>query len=211
MALVSNAEREQIAARIAEVERNTDAELVTVLAARSDDYRYAAILWAALVALCIPSVLLVAYELGANVSVPWLVAIQLGVFCVSALLFRLPGVQHRLVPRTLRHWRAAAMARRQFLEQGLHHTAGETGILIFVSEAERYVEILADRGIHERVPDARWDDIVAEFVNAVRAGETLRGFEHAIARCGAILAEAVPKSPDNRNELDDRLILIGYD
>jgi putative membrane protein len=103
------------------------------------------------------------------------------------------------------------MARRQFLEQGLHHTAHATGILLFVSEAEHYVEIIVDRGIHARVPDARWDDIVAEFVREVRAGNTLRGFERALSRCGDVLAEAVPKTPDNTNELDDRLVLIGYD
>ena len=45
----------------------------------------------------------------------------------------------------------------------------------------------------------------------VRAGDTLGGFERAISRCGEILAEAVPKSPENRNELDDRIVLIGYD
>jgi putative membrane protein len=211
MALVTSAERRQIAARIAEIERHTDAELVTVLAARSDDYADVSLLWAALTALGVPTLLLLAGAFGASIGLATLVGAQLATFCAAALLFRAPAVQQRLVPRSVRHWRAANMARRQFLAQGLHHTADATGILIFVSEAERYVEILADQGIHARVPDARWDDIVDEFVRAVRAGDTLGGFDRALERCGAVLAAAVPKSPDNRNELDDRLILIGYD
>jgi putative membrane protein len=206
MALVSEAERRQIAARIAEIERHTDAELVTVLAARSDDYRYVPILWAALGALVVPSLLLVAGT-GAGT----IVGAQLAAFCGLAMLFRLPALQYRLIPRAVRQWRAANMARRQFLEQGLHHTAGETGILLFVSEAEHYVEILADRGIHARVPDGQWEAIVAEFVHAVRAGDTAGGFDRALERCGELLAVAVPKTPGNANELDDRLILIGYD
>jgi putative membrane protein len=206
MALVSEAERRQIAARIVEVERRTDAELVTVLAARSDDYRYIPILWAALGALVVPSLLLVAGT-GAGT----IVGAQLATFCGLALLFRLPALQYRLIPRAVRQWRAANMARRQFLEQGLHHTAGQTGILLFVSEAEHYVEILADRGVNARVPEGQWNAIVAEFVHAVRAGDTTGGFDRALERCGELLAVAVPKTPGNTNELDDRLILIGYD
>jgi len=103
------------------------------------------------------------------------------------------------------------MARRQFLEQGLHHTKGETGVLIFVSEAERFVEILADRGVSTHVDDTRWQAIVDRFVGNVRRDRVVLGFVDAIAECGDVLAEAVPKLTDNPNELPNRLILIGYD
>jgi putative membrane protein len=204
--MLTDEDRRQIAEQIAEIERHTDAELVTVLAARSDDYRYIPILWAALIALAVPSLLLFT-GLGA---VP-VVGTQLATFCLLAVLFRLPALQCRLIPRSVRHWRAANMARRQFLDQGLHHTSGDTGVLLFVSEAEHYVEILVDRGISDRVPDTHWAEIVDDFVDAVRAGDTRRGFSRALTRCGEILAQTVPKTADNRNELDDRLILVGYD
>ena len=206
MALITDTERAQIAELIAEVERHTDAELVTVLAARSDDYRYIPVLWAALVALAVPTVLLFS-----PLSTDLIVIAQLASFCVLAVIFRLPALHIRLIPPSVRQWRGANMARRQFLEQGLHHTTGDTGVLIFVSEAEHYVEILADRGIDRHVPVERWRSLVADFVAAMRAGETLRGFETTITRIGEILAETVPKTEGNTNELDDRLILIGYD
>ena len=37
------------------------------------------------------------------------------------------------------------------------------------------------------------------------------GLTHAIERCGEILARTVPKTEGNTNELDNRLILIGYE
>ncbi len=206
MALLTDLERQQIADQIAEVERHTNAELVTVLCARSDDYRYIPLLWAALAALPIPTLGLFT-ALGSDT----IALTQLAVFSALALLLRIPALSTRAVPRRVRHWRAANMARRQFLERGLHHTDGDTGILIFVSEAEHYVEILADRGIDQHVAPERWRALVDEFVAALRAGRTLLGFETTIARVGEILAEAVPKTPDNHNELDDRLILIGYE
>lgn len=206
MALITDTERQQIADLIAEVERRTDAELVTVLAARSDDYRYIPVLWAAVAALAVPTVLLFT-----PLPVDAVVAAQLGTFCVLALTFRLPALQTRLVPASVRHWRAANMARRQFLEQGLHHTAGDTGVLLFVSEAEHYVEVIADRGVNQHVAPERWRGLVADFVTSVKTGRTLAGFETAIGQIGEILAETVPKTPGNDNELEDRLVLVGYD
>ena len=52
---------------------------------------------------------------------------------VITLLFRLPAITVRLVPRTVRHWRASNLARRQFMELNLHRTEAATGMLIFVS------------------------------------------------------------------------------
>lgn len=209
MSLVTKEEQERIAAAIAEAERHTDAELVTVIAAASDDYRYIPILWAAIVALLVPAALYFTplYDLD-PIFLFW---VQAGVFAVLAVALAWSGFRVRLIPRAVREWRASNMACRQFLEQGLHHTAGETGVLIFVSEAEHFVEILVDRGISAKVDDTAWRDIVADFIDDVRAGRVESGLIRAIERCGEILAGAVAKTPGNTNELDNRLILIGYD
>lgn len=58
MTLLSESELQQVAAAIERVEAHTDAELVTVLAARADDYRYIPLLWASLIALLLPGALL---------------------------------------------------------------------------------------------------------------------------------------------------------
>ena len=51
MTLLSESELQQVAEAIERVERSTDAELVTVLAAQADDYHYIPLLWAGLIAL----------------------------------------------------------------------------------------------------------------------------------------------------------------
>ena len=209
MSLVTAEQQARIAEAIAEVERHTDAELVTVIAAASDDYRYIPLLWAALVALVVPAALYFTplYDLEPAM----LFWAQAGVFVVLALALSLSGFRVRLIPRAVREWRASNMACRQFLEQGLHHTAGDTGVLIFVSEAEHFVEILVDRGISAEVDDDAWREIVADFIDDVRAGRVEAGLTRAIERCGEILARTVAKTPGSTNELDNRLILIGYE
>lgn len=204
MGLLNAREQEQVAEAIARVERETDAELVTVLAAQADDYRYIVLLWAGLIALLLPGLL--------NLFGDWWSARQLLLaqwltFLVLGLLFRLPAPRVRLTPRAVRHWRAANLARRQFLEQRLHHTEGDVGMLIFVSEAEHYVEILVDRGIAGRIDDATWQALVDRFTHQVRQGRVLQGFLDCIDGCGAVLRERLPVTQP-RNQLADRLIIL---
>ncbi|MCL7941842.1 TPM domain-containing protein [Halomonas sp. ATCH28] len=204
MALLSENEQRQVAEAIHRVERDTDAELVTVLAPRADNYAYIPLLWAGLLALVVPGAI--------NYFPGWLTAweltlVQWATFIVLGLVFRIPTIITRLIPRSVRHWRAANLARRQFLEQELHHTEGGTGMLIFVSEAERYVEILVDRGISARISDETWQSIVAAFTQRVKEGETLQGFLECIAACGEHLKEQVPATHE-RNELPNHLIVL---
>ncbi|MDF9435375.1 TPM domain-containing protein [Chromohalobacter israelensis] len=204
MALLSDSEQQQVRDAITRIERDTDAELVTVLAPQADDYTYIPLLWAGILALLIPGAI--------NYFPQWLGAaelliVQWACFAVLAVVFRLPAVTTRLIPRRVRFWRAANLARRQFLEQNLHHTQDGTGMLIFVSEAERYVEILVDRGISSRLGDDTWQGIVSSFTEQVKRGQTLQGFLACIEACGEHLTRHVPATHE-RNELPNRLIVL---
>lgn len=204
MALLTVAEQQQVADAIAAVERDTDAELVTVLAARADRYTYIPTLWAAAVALLTPGAIALSpfwFGLWEVMLTQWLVFIAL------ALLLRWPPLLARLIPLQVKRWRAANLARRQFLEQNLHHTRHETGVLIFVSAAEHYVEIIADRGIHRHVPQQQWQAIVDSFTVSVGSGETLQGFLKCVRDCGELLKTHVPAT-DQKNELPNHMVVL---
>lgn len=204
MTLLSKSDQDAVAAAIRDVERETDAELVTVLAARSDNYSYIPLLWAGILALLVPGT---ANYFGSWFAADSLLLLQWGTFIVLSLLFRVPGINTRLIPRQVRYWRASNLARRQFLEQNLHHTEGATGVLIFVSEAERYVEILVDRGIAGILDNSVWEGIVADFTARVHRGQTREGFLECITACGKLLKEHVPATHE-RNELPNHLVIL---
>lgn len=204
MTIINKDEQQAVANLIADLETRTDAEFVAVLARRSDDYHYIPFLWAAVVALLIP--------LPALFTPFWLTTVdillvQWTAFVLLSLLFYIPALRIRLIPKSVRYWRAANMARRQFLENNLHHTLGETGVLLFVSEAERYVEIIADRGINQLVAQTEWQTLVDNFVAAVIAGKTHQGLVNCINGCGEILKQRVPATHE-RNELPNHLVVI---
>ena len=205
MALLSEHEQRKVAEAIARVEQYTDAELVTVLAARADDYAYIPLLWASLLALIVPGVV---HYLSGWMNMQTLLLVQWVSFIILCLVFRIPKITTHLIPRSVRHWRASNLARRQFLEQNLHHTVGSTGMLIFVCEAERYVEILVDEGISTRLDNKNWDVIVAAFTRQVKQGQTLQGFITCIEACGELLKVHVPLT-HVRNELPNRLVVLG--
>lgn len=204
MTLLSKSDQKAVTAAINDVERETDAELVTVLTAQSDNYAYIPLVWAGILALLVPGI---ANYFGGWFGADILLLVQWGAFILISLLFRMPGINACLIPRQVRYWRASNLARRQFLEQNLHHTKGATGMLIFVSEAERYVEILVDQGIADVLDNAVWEGIVARFTAQVRQGQTRQGFLDCIAACGKLLKEHVPATHEH-NELPNHLVIL---
>ena len=142
----------------------------------------------------------------------WLIAHRWRrVFALAFLAFALSRHPFRywLVPATVKHERAHRRAVEQFLAQNLHTTSGRTGVLIFVSVAERYAEILADAGVHTKVTPAEWQSIVTRLTSAIGDGRTGDGFVDAITRCGAVLAEHFPPGTHDPNALPDHLIVLG--
>ena len=117
-------------------------------------------------------------------------------------------VKMLLVPRAVKQRRASRLAHQLFLDLGLSSTKERTGVLLFVSAAEHYVEIIADRGIQQHVDNAVWDGIVAAFVADVRGGRIADGFVEAIEACTKVMAEHHPWHADDVNELPNRLIEI---
>jgi putative membrane protein len=108
----------------------------------------------------------------------------------------------------VQHQRAHFVALEQFLLQNLHATQEGTGVLLFVSVAEHYVEIIADKGINDRAAPGSWDSLVSDFVAQVRRGRVADGFVQAIEGCGDLLEAHFPATGCDRNELPNNLIEI---
>ncbi len=204
MALFTPEEQDRIAAAVTRAEKSTSGEIFTVVARSSDDYRFIPVLWAALAALLVPLPLIFATSL----SVQIIYAAQLALFCVLAIVFSQQAVRPLVVPRPILERRAHRNAVEQFLAHGLHTTRDRTGVLVFVSLAERYAEVVADEAIDEKVDQAVWDEAVAALIEHIRADRPADGFIAAVEICGRALAAHFPPRPDDDNELSDRIVEI---
>lgn len=201
---ISAEERERISAAILDAESRTSGEIVCVLARTSSDATALPILLAALVALALPWPLVAFSAMPVNV----ILLLQLLVFFGLAVLLCLPRVRIALVPRAARRAMAHRAAMEQFMIRGIGRKADRTGVLIFVSLAERYARIVADRTIAERVPNREWQAAVDALIVHTRDGRIGDGFIAAIGVCGRVLEEHFPRAELNRAELPDRIYLI---
>jgi putative membrane protein len=204
MKLFSADDERRISDAITAAERNTSGEIVVVVAAQSDGYFYVPPLVGAIVALLVPWVLI--FFTGLHIVSVYLA--QLAVFLAVTALLMPMHLRLALVPSTIKRLHAHRRAVEQFLGQNLHSTSGRTGVLLFVSAAERYAEIIADKGIDERVPSGTWKSIIDDLTKALGEGRSADGFVTAIGAIGAHLAKHFPPGAADPNELPDHLIIL---
>lgn len=205
MPFLDEADKSRIEEAIRQAETKSSGEFVTVIAAKSSDYLYLPTLAAAGIVLLLSGLILL---LPFEPRIDLFYAGQVAAFILLTLAFRWPPLKMALVPRSLQEERARRHAHQLFLDLGLSSTKDRTGVLLFVSVAEHYVEIIADRGIQEHADPAVWDRIVVNFTTKVRAGRVADGFIDAIAACTEVMAEHHPWHPGDINELPNRLIEI---
>lgn len=212
MRLISEADDERIAEAIASAERKTSGEIVAVVSAESSTYLYAPFMWAALVALLVPWPLMyLNWHPGQWIPIHWIYIVQLLVFIALLVIFLPRPTRYWLVPRSVKRQRAHRRAVEQFLAQNLHTTRGRTGVLIFVSVAERYAEIIADREIDAKVDKRAWQAMVDDLTANIAAGKPADGFVHAIQSAGDLLARHFPPGQLDPNELPNHLIILEND
>jgi len=204
MVLVSEADKARVAEAITAAERNTAGEIVAVIAPQSASYLYVPFLWAALVALAVPWPL----TFWTWWPIQHIYVLQLAVFAGLALVLQYGPLRLALVPRSVKHARAHRRAVEQFLAQNLHTTANRTGVLIYVSLAERFAEIIADAAIHAKVPAGAWKGIVDELTAHIGRGEAGDGFVRAIAAVGEHLTRHFPASAQEPRALTNHLIVL---
>lgn len=200
---LTKADHEAISAAIAAAERRTSGQLVCVLAHASSAYAHVPVLWASALALALPWPLIYLTQW----SVQRIFMLQLLVFIAAGFLFAWTPLRLALVPRAVQRAQAHRAALEQFVVRRVTHTAARTGVLIFVSLAERYARIIADEGVAQKVPNSEWQAAIDALIGHMRDGRIAAGFVAAIERCSDVLATHAP--PDGSpNVLPDRLYVM---
>ena len=100
-------------------------------------------------------------------------------------------------------------ARAVFAHLGVWNTEHNNGVLIYLLLADRDVEIIADRGLSNRVTAAEWEGVCRLMEGHFRAGRYLEGSVAGVEAVGSLLARHFPaQGAHPRNELPDRPVLL---
>lgn len=87
-------------------------------------------------------------------------------------------------------------------------TEANSGVLIYVQLVDRRIEIVADRGIAAKVPQAEWREICRGMEQAFRERRFEQGALEAIERATKILARHFPARGENPDELPDKPVVL---
>ncbi len=88
-------------------------------------------------------------------------------------------------------------------------TAANNGVLIYLLLAEHEIDIVADRGLNERVETAFWPALVTRMSGAFQQAKFEEGLTQALSEVSALLVQHFPlgANESNPNELPDAPIL----
>lgn len=182
---------------VRELESRSAAEVVIEVRARSGSYAQADHRFAA--ALAIASLAFILF-------MPWVVPPitvlldPIAFYSLGYVLSRRSNALRRLF--TSRRQRLEAVrthAAALFHDRGIANTSQETGVLLYVSLLERRMEVLADRGLLQKVHANEWNAAVAALHRdrPLDPGAVL----DALRSLGAILTRDLPAGAENADEL----------
>ncbi|MBT4576553.1 MAG: TPM domain-containing protein [Candidatus Cloacimonetes bacterium] len=132
-------------------------------------------------------------------------------FIVIALFYfigNISCIDRIIVPKKIRNQKVTERATRYFIESGVYNTKDRTGILIFISNMERRVELLADSGINAKIPKEKWQNIVNNIIKGIKQKEIAVHLSESIIECGNLLAQHFPIQSDDKNELTDNIEIL---
>tara|TARA_R110002072_G_scaffold242750_1_gene401783 strand:- start:191 stop:589 length:399 start_codon:yes stop_codon:yes gene_type:complete len=119
-----------------------------------------------------------------------------------------PAVRLAFVPLNVMDHRVITRARDIFLQEEIFNTLERTGILIYISEMEKRVQVLGDQGISSVIEQSDWDNVLELVTHGIKKGNPADGLVLAIHECKKLLLENgfIVRS-DDTNELSDKMII----
>jgi putative membrane protein len=138
----------------------------------------------------------------------WIALIVPTAFGVGFMLARvLPGLRMRLAGAGRVRRVVEQAARARFVELGVAATRERSGVLVYISLAERACAVVPDVGVRARVPEPEWARAVARLQDAIAVhgvGEPgLAAMAEAVQAVGEVLESHLPRAADDVDELED--------
>lgn len=202
-------ERSQLNEQIAGAEKRTNAQIVLATVKRSDSY--AEIPWIAFafgISIAGFGVFLTDLFIFKWVS-NYLVLFSLGTMLAAGILLAFltvffPTVARIFLSKNRKEVETKQFAESLFLNRELMTTKGRRGVLIFVSQFERQIVILPDKGIRSNLSDTEQKKIINEMSPILRQGKLAKAMETGISLLSAELPEVFDKTEEN--ELSNEII-----
>jgi putative membrane protein len=182
-------QRAQLKTALEAAERQTSARIAVATVPVSDHYKLYPLVYGGIAALL---ALAVVAGFFPHLPVRSAFLIVAAVVVAAVVLFDFWPVRLASVPRHAKNWECWELAHRAFASRILAQNDRKTGILLFVSLGEHYVEVVTDRDVDRHIPQGVWDAIIKEFLAEAKQGRVGEALPKAVEACAAALAPHYP-------------------
>ncbi len=97
-------------------------------------------------------------------------------------------------------------AKEIFAQHKMQHTEQRNAVLLYLSYQDKSVAVYGDVGIHEKVRNTYWDNIIANLINDLSNQRYEQGIVSAILNIGEQLKTFFPYHEQDENELSNDII-----
>jgi putative membrane protein len=204
--LLTEAEARAVREAVAHAEARSGAEIVPVVVPASEGYELATWKGAAFGAFAgLLAAALSAAQRGGWGAAPAELLLPPAVGALAgAVAGRWAPLRRWLIGRAGLETTVEGAAWEAFVRHEVFATRDRTGLLIYVSLAEHQVAILADSGIHPKIPQAEWNALARAIAASMRDLAPGAALLAAVERAGEVLSSRGPsRRADDANELPD--------
>jgi len=188
---------------IEEIENNSLVEIVSIIKAKSGNYRDVS-LWVASAFMFLTASWLMFSKFEVDVYYIYLITVIS--FIIFYLLTELFKPFKRLFISKKRLSRNVEIyGRAIFQKGGIRFTNERIGVLIYLSLFEKQVFILPDRGALTSVPDEEWQEMNKRFQTIFSQSNVAEAFITELKKCKDIFSEYILPIENDINELPDDL------
>ncbi len=220
---ISEADIDLVTQAVTDAEARSDAEIATIVTARSDNYNDVPLIWAALVALLALAVYAAFpdFYIGLldRLTGGWhgwtlrelLTAMVFAVtvkFLATRYLIGFWPLRMAFTPGKTKTRRVRNRAIALFKASTERRTRSRTGVLIYLSLAEHHAEIIADEAIVAKVDPEEWGAAMAAMIAHLKEGRPGEGMAAAVTAIGDVLAVHFPHSGTDPDEMPNRMIQL---
>lgn len=218
--ILSEDDHTRITQAVMNAEAKTSAEIAPVVATESGRYdRPEDIvgLWLGLTAMIVVWILFPATGSGdgswGGIS-PWwkllaqVVATVVGFVIGAVASVKIGWLRRLFTPEKQMQDEVIRRAREAFFDRRVHHTAGGSGVLIFVSLFERKAAVIGDESVLQAVGQPQLDEWCRSLTRSLSGHPLAEAIAKTIERMGAELKDPLPRADDDVNELSDAVVVL---
>jgi len=99
------------------------------------------------------------------------------------------------------------LAIKEFHKLGMQNTKDKTGVLLYILFKDRKFEVVADKGINEKISEEKWTVITNHLINEFKAGNFKAGIVKGLDEIKEVLIKEFPRKDDDKDELSNDIVI----